>query len=58
MLSEVRSIAFDVCSDLYPSGLISQDFDFGTHRPEHRLDIERLRVPSRRRSVRSASLSA
>ena len=44
-LDEVRTIAFDVCSDLYRSGLISQVFDLGTHRPGNRLNIERLRVP-------------
>jgi hypothetical protein len=56
-LNEVLSVAFDVCSDLYPSGLVSQDFDFGTHRPGHQLSIERLRVPGRRRSPKSASFS-
>ena len=43
-LSELRTIAFDVFSEIYGSGLISQDFHFGTHRPGKRLSIERLRV--------------
>ncbi len=46
-LREIRTIAFDVYSGLYQSGLLSQDFDFGTHRPGNRIRIERLRVSSR-----------
>lgn len=48
-LDDVRTVAFEVYSGLFPSGLVSQDFDFGTHRPGRRLAIERLRVPSRRK---------
>lgn len=43
-LCEVRSVVFDVYSDLHESGLLSRDFDFGTHRPQRRLNIERLCV--------------
>jgi hypothetical protein len=45
-LREVRTIAFDVYTDLYCSGLLSRDFDFGTHRPGKRVSIERLCVPN------------
>ncbi|MBN1320518.1 MAG: hypothetical protein JXA87_06730 [Thermoleophilia bacterium] len=43
-LEEIQAIAFAVFSDLYPSGLVSADFDFGTHRPGGRLSIDRLHL--------------
>jgi hypothetical protein len=46
-LREVRTIAFDVYTDLYRSGLLSREFDFGTHRPGKRVSIERLCAPTR-----------
>ena len=43
-LDELRTLVFDVYSDIYLSGLTSEDYDFGTHRPGCRLSIERVRV--------------
>ncbi len=43
-LEEIRGIARRLYSDLYPSGLVSPMFDFGTHRPGGEITIERLYV--------------
>ncbi len=52
-LSEVCSIAVELYGDLYPSGLLSPDFDVGIHRPGRRISIERLRIPKASTGSRS-----
>jgi len=47
-LDEVRSVALALYRDIHRSGLVSREFDFGTHRPGKCISIERLEVPRRR----------
>jgi len=47
-LAELRTIAHDACAELHDSRLVSDDIDFGTHRADGRLAIERILVVPRR----------
>jgi hypothetical protein len=41
-LDEIRVLVTQLYVELHPSGLVSADFDFGTHRPGRRFSIERI----------------
>lgn len=57
-IKEIRSLVIDLYVRLHPSGLISDSFDFGTHRPGRLLSIERVScAPLLARSSRVVQLA-
>ena len=43
-LGEIRPLALELYREVYCSGLVSPQFDLGTHRPGGRITIERIEV--------------